>query len=193
MRKQKADDIFTPQGLLREVENNPNLDLLMNIFNIPRAFGVSGFGDGWNVGMHSAASAFIALFWSQFNNFEAEKRDRLVRLSLLHDLHEGVTGDILPMFKSKNVKDRLETIQNNILCAIGVPDEDKDLEIDLKIVDLVAFIYEIKQVSPSILNSRKLKLAHAIADKQEEILYDYCKKNKVKADRVKKFLKKLDI
>ena len=45
----RPEDIFTPQGLLADVEHDPKLDFLMNIFSIPRAFGVSGFGNPWNV------------------------------------------------------------------------------------------------------------------------------------------------
>lgn len=190
--KYRPNDIFTPQGLLEEVESNPNLDFLMNIFNIPRAFGVSGFGGGWNVGMHSMATAFIALFWAKFNNFPDGKRDRLVRLALLHDLHEAVTGDILPMFKAKTVKKELNKIQESILTALGTK-EDEDLLVDLKICDLIAFLYEIKQVSPSILHAKKLQLAHTIADKQREIIFQFAKEHSINKDRIEAFLKQLEL
>src|SRR5579871_4345445 len=95
----RPDDIYTPQGRLGDVEHKPNLDFLMNVFNIPRAFGVSGFGGNWTVGMHAFAAAMIAFMWAQFNGFSADQRDRLVALALVHDLHEAATGDILPMFK----------------------------------------------------------------------------------------------
>src|SRR6266849_4826311 len=48
------ENIFTPQGMLGHVSKNPNLDFLMNIFNIPRVYSVSGFGT-WNVGQHTMA------------------------------------------------------------------------------------------------------------------------------------------
>ena len=54
------EKIFTPQGMLGHVSKNPNLDFLMNIFNIPRVYSVSGFGT-WNVGQHTMAVAFLAL------------------------------------------------------------------------------------------------------------------------------------
>ena len=38
------ENIFTPQGMLGQVSKKPNLDFLMNIFNIPRVYSVSGFG-----------------------------------------------------------------------------------------------------------------------------------------------------
>ena len=190
--KYHAEDIFTSQGTLAEVEKNPNLDVLMNVFNIPRAFGVSGFTRNWNVGMHSMATAFISLFWSKFNNFSDTKRDKLVSQALLHDLHEAVTGDILPHFKSKTVKKQLDAIQHNLLHALGT-EEDEGLTIDLKIVDLIAFLYEIKQVSPNIMNSKKLNRAHAIADRQREILYIYCKEKKVDSEKVQEFLRLLEI
>ncbi|MEP7166636.1 MAG: HD domain-containing protein [Candidatus Woesebacteria bacterium] len=188
----RPEDIFTPQGTLEEVEKNPNLDFLMNIFNIPRAFGVSGFGEGWNVGKHSMATAFLALFWAKFNKFPTEKRDRLTTLALLHDMHEAVTGDILPMFKAKQVKEQLNKIQENIIHGLGVKD-DVHLEVDLKIIDLIAFLYEIKQVSPSILNAKQLNLAHVIAEKQRIVLFEYCKEMGVEKSKVQRFLKLIEI
>lgn len=190
--KYKADDIFTPQGLLKEVEKNPNLDFLMNIFNIPRAFGVSGFGGNWNIGMHSVATAFLSIYWAKFSKFKREKRDKFVTLALLHDIHEAVTGDILPMFKEKVVKERLDKIQHNILSSLEVI-EDSNLENDLKIIDLIAFLYEIKQVSPSIINPKKLKLAQLIAEKQRDILFEYVAEKKLSKRNVQEFLKILDL
>lgn len=190
--KYRPEDIFTPQGLLEDVEKNPNLDFLMNIFNIPRAFRVSGFGGVWNVGMHSFAAALIALYWSRFRKFSPQKRDRLVTMALVHDLHEAVTGDILPMFKAHDVKKRLDTIEENILRALDT-DMDKELIPDLKIVDLTAFLYEILQVSPSILNPKKLKLAKIISDKQRDILVTYCKEHDISETTIKRFLSTLGI
>lgn len=190
--KYKPEDIFTPQGLLSDVEKSPNLDFLMNLFNIPRAFGVSGFGGNWNVGMHCVATAFLALFWAKYNNFPDTKRDKLVTQCLLHDLHEAVTGDILPMFKAKSVKTQLNQIQENILASLNAP-EDHALSVDIKILDLTAFLYEIRQVSPNILNPNKLKLAHMMADKQKQILLDYCKEKAISKEKINQFLEVLGI
>ena len=187
-----VDDIFTPQGLLKEVEQKPNLDFLMNIFNIPRAFGVSGFGGGWTVGQHSFATALIALYWARYNKYSNEKRDRLATLAMIHDLHESVTGDILPMFKSKDLREQLDKIQSNIMKSLNI-EQDKRLAVDLKIVDMVAFLYEIRQVSPNILHPKKLKLANTIARKQLELLYLYSKENRIKKTRIDAFLKDLEI
>ncbi len=104
------ENIFTPQGMLGHVSKHPNLDFLMNIFNIPRVYSVSGFGT-WNVGQHTMAVAFLALYWSAFNSYPQEKRDRLVTLALVHDAHEAVIGDILPFFKTAAVKEAIEAIQ----------------------------------------------------------------------------------
>lgn len=188
--KYRPEDIFTPQGILEEVEHQPNLDFLMNVFNIPRAFGVSGFGGNWDVGRHSYAAALIAILWSKYNNYSHEKRNALVTLALTHDLHEAVTGDILPMFKSTSVRKQLDMIQDNILSALDVT-EDPALKTDLKIIDLIAFYYEIKQVSPSILQPKKLALANTIADRQLQVLYKYCKEKEIAKETVQKFIDSL--
>lgn len=190
--KYKPEDIFTPQGSLEEVEKNPDLDFLMNVFNIPRAFSVSGFGGGWNVGMHSFATAMIALFWANFNEFPRDKKNEFIVAALLHDLHEAATGDILPMFKSKSVKVQLESIQDKIAHSLKIS-ENIELETDLKVVDLIAFLYEIKQVSPSILNERKQHLAHTIMEKQLSILYGFSKEKHIEKEKIEQFLKRLHI
>ncbi len=188
----KSNNIFTPQGILEEVEKDPKLDFLMNIFNIPRAFGVSGFGGNWDVGRHSYATALVAIFWSKFNEYADEKRNKLVVMALLHDLHEAVTGDILPMFKTDELRNKLDDIQNNILAALKV-DFDHALEPDLKICDLVAFYYEIKQVSPNILHPNKLNLANLMATKQIDTILAYCEKNNLETKKIKNFLKYLEV
>ncbi|MEI8067633.1 MAG: HD domain-containing protein [Candidatus Shapirobacteria bacterium] len=188
----KSNNIFTPQGLLEEVEKDPKLDFLMNIFNIPRAFGVSGFGGNWDVGRHSYATAIIAVYWGNYNKFTEEKRNKLVTMALLHDLHESVTGDILPMFKTEELRNKLDDIQNNILDALDVK-FDHNLEPDLKICDLIAFYYEIKQVSPNIMHPKKLNLANLMATKQLETINEYCQKYNLNPKTVKDFLKYLEV
>lgn len=190
--RQKPDDIFTPQGRLADVAENPNLDFLMNVFNIPRVFGVSGFGGNWNVGKHSFAAALIAMFWAKFNKFPESKRDALVTAALTHDLHEAVTGDILPMFKSPDIAKHLDRIQENIINSLGIVSDPK-LTTDLKIVDLTAFLYEVKQVSPSLLQPKKIKLAQTIADKQKEVLFSFCKQQGIAKRHILRFLVTLDL
>lgn len=120
------------------------------------------------------------------------KKNKLAVQALLHDLHESVTGDILPMFKSKIVKERRNSIQENILSALKTK-ENGALAVDLKIIDPVAFYYEIRQMSSNILHQKKLKLAHAIAEKQLSILYAYCAEHKIKKSKIQQFLQVLDI
>lgn len=188
----KANDIFTPQGMLGEVEKDPKMDFLMNIFNIPRAFGVSGFGGNWNVGKHAYATALMAIFWSKFNQYSEETRNKLVVMAMLHDSHESVTGDILPMFKTDELRAKLDELQNNILEALEVK-YDPELEKDLKICDLVAFLYEIKQVSPNILQPKKLSLANTMADRQLKTIYEYCEKKNIAKKKIQDFLSELEI
>jgi len=188
----RANDIFTPQGILEEVEKDPKLDFLMNIFNIPRAFGVSGFGGNWDVGKHSYATALIAVFWAKFNKYPEVTRNKLVIMALLHDLHESVTGDILPMFKTDELRSKLDELQNNILEALEV-EYDENLEKDLKICDLVAFLYEVKQVSPNIMHPKKLNLANVMANRQLETIYQYCEKKGIEKKKIQKFLNWLEI
>jgi 5'-deoxynucleotidase YfbR-like HD superfamily hydrolase len=185
------ENIFTPQGMLGHVSKHPNLDFLMNIFNIPRVYSVSGFGT-WNVGQHTMAVAFLALYWSAFNSYPQEKRDRLVTLALVHDAHEAVIGDILPFFKTAAVKEAIETIQNDILSAFSI-EEDQTLRDELKLLDMMSFLYEISQSSPRGINPSKRKLIKRMYARQKEEIFAYTEKAKFDQEKVDKFLKSMKL
>jgi len=144
-------DILTPQGYLSEVADDPNLDVVMNLFRIPRAFAVSGFGD-WNVAQHSFCVAFLALYWSRHRGYDEATRNRLMVMALTHDLHESATGDILPGLKTPELRERLDEIQARFVGALGV-DFDPALARELKLLDRVAFLYEIRRAA--VLNAEQ--------------------------------------
>lgn len=181
------ENIFTPQGMLGHVSKHPNLDFLMNIFNIPRVYSVSGFGT-WNVGQHTMAVAFLALYWSAFNNYPQEKRDRLVTLALVHDAHEAVIGDILPFFKTPAVKEAIENIQRDILNAFSI-EEDQTLKEELKLLDMISFLYEISQSSPRGIDSSKRKLLKQMYERQKAEILMYTEKAQIDNTKVREFLK----
>lgn len=180
------ENIFTPQGMLGEVSKKPNLDFLMNLFNIPRVYSVSGFGT-WNVGQHTMAVAFLALYWSAFHSYPAEKRDRLVTLALVHDAHEAVIGDILPFFKTAAVKEAIETIQSDILAAFAI-EEDQTLRDELKLLDMIGFLYEISQSSPRGIDPAKRELIEQMYTRQKETIFAYAEQAHIDHTNVQDFL-----
>src|SRR6266702_4238621 len=185
------ENIFTPQGMLGHVSKHPNLDFLMNIFNIPRVYSVSGFGT-WNVGQHTMAVAFLALYWSAFNSYPQEKRDRLVTLALVHDAHEAVIGDILPFFKTAAVKEAIEAIQHDILSAFSI-EEDQTLHHELKLLDMIGFLYEISQSSPRGIDPSKRKLIKQMHVRQEQAILEFAEKAKIDQQKVEEFLKSMKL
>ena len=185
------ENIFTPQGMLGHVSKHPNLDFLMNIFNIPRVYSVSGFGT-WNVGQHTMAVAFLALYWSAFNSYPQEKRDRLVTLALVHDAHEAVIGDILPFFKTAAVKEAIETIQQDILSAFYI-EEDQTLRDELKLLDMMGFLYEISQSSPKGIDPSKRKLIKQMYTRQKAEILAYTEKANIDRQKVSEFLKHMKL
>ena len=180
------ENIFTPQGMLGHVSKNPNLDFLMNIFNIPRVYSVSGFGT-WNVGQHSMAVAFLSLYWSAFNGYAQEKRDRLVTLALIHDIHEAVIGDILPFFKTAAVREAIDTIQNDIQSAFAI-EEDQTLRDELKLLDMIGFLYEISQSSPRGIDPSRRKLIKQMYARQKDEVLTYAEKVGIGRDKASDFL-----
>ncbi|HKV03372.1 MAG TPA: HD domain-containing protein [Ktedonobacteraceae bacterium] len=185
------ENIFTPQGMLGHVSKQPNLDFLMNIFNIPRVYSVSGFGT-WNVGQHTMAVAFLVLYWSAFNHYPQEKRDRLVTLALVHDAHEAVIGDILPFFKTPAVREATEAIQRDILNAFSI-EEDEALQAELKLLDMISFLYEISQSSPKGIDPTKRKLLKQMYARQKEDILAYAEKAQIDSNQVKDFLKSMKL
>jgi hypothetical protein len=185
------ENIFTPQGMLGEVSKHPNLDFLMNIFNIPRVYSVSGFGT-WNVGQHTVAVAFLALYWAAAHDYAQEKRDRLVTLALLHDVHEAVVGDILPYFKTAAVKEAIEAIQRDILHAFAI-EEDQSLHDELKLLDMIGFLYEIGQSSPRGIDPSKRKLIKQMYARQKDEILRYAVKVGLDQEQVNDFLKSMKL
>ena len=185
------ENIFTPQGMLGHVSKNPNLDFLMNIFNIPRVYSVSGFGT-WNVGQHTVAVAFLVLYWSAFHSYPQEKRDRLVTLALMHDVHEAVIGDILPFFKTAAVKEAIDSIQNDILHAFAI-EEDQALHDELKLLDMIGFLYEIGQSSPRGIDPSKSELIRQMYDRQKEEILKYAGKANIDQKTVNEFLTSMNL
>lgn len=185
------ENIFTPQGMLGHVSKHPNLDFLMNIFNIPRVYSVSGFGT-WNVGQHTMAVAFLSLYWSAFNRYPQEKRDRLVTLALVHDAHEAVIGDILPFFKTTAVREAIETIQNDIQSAFGI-EEDQTLRDELKLLDLTGFLYEISQSSPRGIDPSRRKLIKQMYARQKEVILAYAEKTGIGQAKASDFLEHMKL
>ena len=163
-------DILTPQGYLSEVMRNPNLDVVMNLFRIPRAFAVSGFGD-WSVGQHCFCVAYLALYWARHRGYDEERRNRLIVMGLTHDLHEAATGDILPGLKTQDLRSRLEEIQRSFLKSLGVGRDDS-LADELKMLDMMAFLFEIKQAA--VLNEEQRSRLAAFFSKQKGLLVEFC-------------------
>ncbi len=185
------ENIFTPQGMLGHVSKHPNLDFLMNIFNIPRVYSVSRFGT-WNVGQHTMAVAFLTLYWSTFHSYPQEKRDRLVTLALVHDAHEAVIGDILPFFKTAAVREAIDSIQHDIQNAFLI-EEDQTLQAELKLLDMISFLYEIGQSSPKGIDPTKRRLIKQMYTRQKATILAYAEEVKIDQQKVQDFLKTMKL
>jgi len=162
-------DILTPQGYLSDIMHRPNLDVVMNLFKIPRAFAVSGFGD-WSVGQHCFCVAYLALYWGRARGYDEARRNRLIVLGLTHDLHESATGDILPGLKSEQLRERLEEVQRNFMQGLGVEVYD-DLTAELKALDMMAFLFEIRQAAAR--NQEQRERLRAFFLKQRGMLLEF--------------------
>ncbi len=133
------------------------------------------------------AVAFLVLYWSAFHSYPQEKRDRLVTLALVHDAHEAVIGDILPFFKTAAVKEAIETIQSDILSAFSI-EEDQALHDELKLLDMIGFLYEIRQSSPRGIDPTQGELIKQMYDRQKKEILTYTEKVNIERAKVEAFL-----
>ncbi len=184
---EEKTDILTPQGFLSEVMHDPNLEVVMNLFKIPRAFAVSGFGD-WSVGKHCFCVAYLALYWGRYQKYGEAQRNRLVVMGLTHDLHEAATGDILPALKTADLVAKLDLIQRTFLEGLRV-EFDPELARDLKVLDRIAFLFEIRDVA--VTNQEQRQRLAGFFETQQAALFDYARANEVAG--VDGFLKEVGI
>jgi len=98
------------------------------------------------VGQHSFCVAFLALYWARHQGYDTTTRNHLMVLGLIHDLHESATGDILPGLKNPDLRQRLEDVQARFLSGLRVV-PDAALQADVKLLDMAAFLYEIRQAA----------------------------------------------
>src|SRR6266568_3999975 len=113
-------------------------------------------------------------------------------LALVHDAHEAVIGDILPFFKTAAVKEAIDTIQRDILDAFAI-EEDETLHEELKLLDMIGFLYEIGQSSPRGIDPAKRKLIKKMYARQRADILAYTGKAKIENDKVEEFLKSMKL
>jgi 5'-deoxynucleotidase YfbR-like HD superfamily hydrolase len=136
--------------------------------------------------------AFLALYWSSFRASPQEKRDRLVTLALVHDAHEAVVGDILPYFKTVAVREAIDAIQQDILNAFAIV-EDQDLHEELKLLDKISFLYEISQSSPKGIDPSKRELIAQMYQRQREEILRYAEEVQIDHELVEQFLQTMKL
>ena len=138
------------------------------------------------------AVAFLTLYWSTFHSYPQEKRDRLVTLALVHDAHEAVIGDILPFFKTTAVREAIDSIQQDIQNAFLI-EEDEALQAELKLLDMISFLYEIGQSSPKGIDPAKRKLIKQMYARQKATIVAYAEQVKIDQQKVHDFLKTMKL
>ena len=97
-------------------------------------------------------------------------------LALTHDLHESATGDILPGLKNPQLRQALESVQQQFLKSLMIEEQD-DLKVDLKILDILAFMYEIQQAQT--LNLDQKQRLEDFFQKQKAGLIQFCESHGV--------------
>lgn len=77
----------------------------LSLKNLPRTGWVLRGAPRESVAEHSYGAAIIALVLSRMEKLSAKNEASLVRLALLHDLHEARIGDLVPSQKRKLMPD----------------------------------------------------------------------------------------
>jgi len=157
-------------------EENLDLNVLMNIRNIPRGYMYSGVPPHDNfTGIDHAIGCYIigTQYWKwleekdnneilqAFPKSLIEKwggktkymaRAVFLEKILTHDFSEVVTGDVVPNLKTREFKEAEHKIQRTIESYLGIqqlPEESEAIIYKhLKIIDLLQSMWEIKQLLP---------------------------------------------
>jgi hypothetical protein len=110
----------------------------------------------------------------------------------VHDAHEAVIGDILPFFKTPDVREAIDAIQSDILNAFSI-EEDQTLHEELKLLDMISFLYEISQSSPKGIDPSRRKLIKQMYARQKEEVLSYAEKAGIDQKKVDEFLKSIHL
>jgi len=126
----------------------------INLKKIPRQGWINKLviSNSESVADHTFSMAIMGMIFSDLKNYNTEK---IIKMILLHDLAESVTGDILPKQISKNEKN---TLENNTMKKIL-----SDLPINIQ--KQYHVIWEDYQTN----NSKEAKFVHQL-DKLEMAL-----------------------
>ena len=84
------------------------------------------------------------------------------------------------------------TIQNDILSAFSI-EEDQTLHDELKLLDMMGFLYEISQSSPRGIDPSKRKLIKQMHARQEADILAYSVKANIDQKKVREFLKQMKL
>jgi len=90
------------------------------------------------------------------------------------------------------VKEAIDTIQRDILNAFAI-EEDETLHEELKLLDMISFLYEIGQSSPRGIDPAKRRLIKKMYARQRADILAYAGKAKIENDRVEEFLKRMKL
>ena len=153
-------------------------ELSANLKNVPRQGWIDKLSltDPESVADHSFSMAVIGMVLSDFKNYNTEK---ILKMILLHDLAESITGDFTPEQKTKEMKKKLENkimkkiilklpkkLQNDYLDIWREFQKNKTVEatfvhqIDKFEMALQAKVYQTKN------NSKKTQIFFKTAEKE---------------------------
>jgi putative hydrolase of HD superfamily len=102
----KADDIIKFAKVIGKLKRTPRTGWKM-----------AGVKNYESVAEHSLRVALLAMLLS---DLKGKRADKLVRMALVHDLEEAVTGDIVTFHKTKEKQKALERSRKGIKKALSV-------------------------------------------------------------------------
>ena len=99
------------------------IDAAMDLKDLPRQGWVeAGVVNPESVAAHSYGAAVLAMFMADSMGLDAGK---ILRMTLLHDMAESITGDIIPgSMPPEDKKERESRAMNRILCSLPKPIQD---------------------------------------------------------------------
>ncbi|HXG73545.1 MAG TPA: HD domain-containing protein [Candidatus Nitrosotenuis sp.] len=121
------------QDYLKETQGNTNLaeffKTVLKLKTVPRQGWIDKLGlkDPESVADHCFSTSVMAMILSDKKNLDTTK---IIKMSLLHDLAEAITGDLTPDNMPKTKKIEMENLaMTQILSKLGDPQKSEYLDI----------------------------------------------------------------
>jgi hypothetical protein len=137
-----GDGFLIEDGKLLPLE--VTIKQLMRVFKVARVWTLVSEAKDTNVGEHLILTSLLAMKFTQRADWEENRRNKMIIVALTHDLHESMTGDVMPAYKTDLLRATEDHIDKLLEDQYGKPSlGDKEYRF-VKFCDRLSFLWEMR-------------------------------------------------